>query len=120
EGSARAAREFGPGRFAPVAAVLVPLVELALAAALFPASSARFAAAGAAMLLAAFAVAIAVALARGRRPDCRCFGKLHSYQAAPAALLRNTALAALAVLVVLRPAAQPGWLELAASAGRGP
>src|SRR5690348_1071380 len=78
EGSAGAARGFGLGSFASVAALVVPLVELTLAPALIPASSARFAAAGAAALLATFTVAIGVALARGRRPDCHCFGQLHS------------------------------------------
>lgn len=116
EGSARAAREFGLGRLASAAAVLVPLVELGIAAALVPVSSARVAAAGAALLLLAFAVAIVVALARGQRPDCHCFGKLHSSQAGPATLLRNTGLAAVAAAVAAGPAGQVGWLELAGSA----
>lgn len=63
EGSARAAREFGLVRLASAAAVLVPVVELGLAAALVPASSAQVAAAGVVVLLSAFTAAMAVALA---------------------------------------------------------
>lgn len=115
QGAGRAAREFGLGRFAPFLAATVPFVELALAATLVPASSARFAAIGAALLLAAFAIAIAIALAHGRRPDCHCFGKLHSSAAGPGTLLRNAGLAALAMLVATRPAPRAGWVELASS-----
>lgn len=115
EGTARAAREFGLGRFAPLAASTVPLVELALAATLVPATSARFAAAGAALLFVVFASVIGIALAHGRRPDCHCFGKLHSSAAGPGMFVRNACLAALAVLVAARPVPHAGWLELASS-----
>lgn len=115
KGAEQAARDFGLGRFAPGVAVMLPLVELALAAALVPASSARIAAVGAVLLLAAFTVAIATALARGRRPDCHCFGRLHSSASGPTTLLRNAGLAAVAVVVAGRPAAPVGWIELSVS-----
>jgi hypothetical protein len=44
-------------------------------------------------------------LARGRQPDCRCFGQLHSAPVTWKTLVRNLTLAAVAVLVA---AAGPG------------
>ena len=46
-----------------------------------------------------FSVAIALSLARGRAPECHCFGQLHSAPAGPMTLARNAVLAALAVFV---------------------
>jgi thiol-disulfide isomerase/thioredoxin len=79
--------------------VLAPaliLAELAVAALLIPGSTAVAGAAGALALLLLFSGAIATSLARGRAPDCHCFGSLHSAPAGPATLARNGALAALA------------------------
>lgn len=115
KGSAQAAREFGLGRLASAAAGLVPILELGLAAALVPAWSARVAAAGVVVLLSSFTVAMAVALARGRRPDCHCFGRLHRSHAGLAGLTRNAGLLAVAAVVASRPAASAGWPELAVS-----
>ena len=78
------------------AAVLVPLFELALAAALVPATSARWAALASAALLAVFSVAIARSLLRRETHDCGCFGALGSSRVGPVSLARNVALAALA------------------------
>src|ERR1700689_5012581 len=78
-GSQEAVKSFGvPPAVAPVVAVLLPLVEAVIAIGLVPASSAVAAAAAALALLATFVVLISVELARGRRPDCHCFGQLHS------------------------------------------
>ncbi len=113
-GSRRAVRDFGlPARFAPALALLLPFAELAIAAALVPSTSARFAAAGAAALLLLFVLAIGVNLSRGRRPDCHCFGKLHSAPAGWGTLARNAALAAVAIGLVTQPASNPSTLELA-------
>src|SRR4051794_40429390 len=58
--------------------VLIPVAEVAVAAGLLVASAARWAALGALLLLAVFGAAILGALARGRAPDCHCFGRLRS------------------------------------------
>ncbi len=55
---------------------------------------------GALLLLAMFVTGIATNLARGRQPDCRCFGQIHSAPVSWKTLARNGALAAVAVLVV--------------------
>jgi thiol-disulfide isomerase/thioredoxin len=55
---------------------------------------------GALSLLLLFVAGIGVNLARGRKPDCHCFGQLHSAPAGWSTLARNGALAALAGFVL--------------------
>ena len=108
-GSRRALLDFGaPARVVGPTALVLPLVELGAAAALVPDASARWGALTALGLLILFSVGIGVALARGRRPSCHCFGRLHSAPAGWRTLLRNTGLAAVAVAVV--------WLDPSAPA----
>jgi peroxiredoxin len=99
-GSRRAPLEFGvPPALAGPVALLLPLAELAIAVALVVPETAAYGALGAAVLLLAFSVAIAVNLAWGRSPDCHCFGQLHSSPAGPGTLVRNLTLLAGAALV---------------------
>lgn len=100
-GTRKAAVDFGaPDRLAGPLAVALPLAEVAAAALLLPASTALWGAAAALCLLGVFTAAIAAAMARGRAPDCHCFGQLHSEPAGWKALARNGVLAALGGLVV--------------------
>jgi methylamine dehydrogenase accessory protein MauD len=100
-GSRRAIVEFGvPAALAGPLGILLPLAELAVAAALLPTTTAWWGAVGALVLLLLFAAAIGTNLARGRKPDCHCFGQLHSAPAGWSTLVRNAVLAAPAVLVV--------------------
>jgi peroxiredoxin len=100
EGSGRAIRELGvPGSPASVLAVVLPVVELATAAALL-AGSPTLAGLLALGLLGIFTVAIAVNLARGRSPECHCFGQLHAAPVGPWTLVRNGVLVAAAVFVL--------------------
>lgn len=100
-GSRQALIEFGvPSWFAGLGGVVLPVAELAVALALLPIVSAWTAAVGALALLLIFIAGIAVNLARGRRPDCHCFGQLHSAPAGWSTLGRNIALAAVAGFVV--------------------
>ncbi len=104
EGSRKSLEEFGlPGFLAPLAALLLPLAEIACAVALIPAGSAHWGAAGVLALLLLFMLAIAINLARGHRPDCHCFGQVRSEQVGGKTLARNAVLAALALLAL--------WLE---------
>ncbi len=80
-------------------AVLLPLVELAVAAALVPAATARYGAFGAAALLAVFTAAVAYQLLRGRQPACNCFGRLTSAPIGPETVARNAVLLAAACFV---------------------
>src|SRR5919107_3370790 len=100
EGSRKAIIDFGlPAVLASPLALLLPLAELAVAAALIPASTAWWGALGALGLLMLFVVGISLNLARGRKPDCHCFGQLHSAPAGWKTLARNAVLAAVAGLV---------------------
>ena len=101
EGSRQAIIDFGlPASLATPLGVLLPLAELAVAAALIPATTAWWGAVGALALLILFVAGIVINLARGRKPDCHCFGQLHSAPAGWSTLIRNGVLAALAGFVV--------------------
>jgi len=103
EGSRRAVADFGvPAALAAPLGILLPLAELAVAAALIPTSTAFWGAVGALVLLLLFVAGIGANLARGRRPDCHCFGQLHSSPAGWSTLARNGVLAAVAAFVVWR------------------
>ena len=79
EGSRQAIVDFGvPSAIAAPLGLVLPLAELTVAATLLPASTAWWGALGALALLALFVVGISINLARGRKPDCHCFGQLHS------------------------------------------
>jgi len=88
-----------PRPFSPVA-VLLPVVELAVAAMLVPARTAWLGALGAVVLLAVFTAAIAAQLARGRRPECNCFGTVHAKPIGRATLARNALLLGCAAALV--------------------
>jgi peroxiredoxin/uncharacterized membrane protein YphA (DoxX/SURF4 family) len=101
KGSRKAIIEFGlPAVLASPLALLLPLAELGVAVALIPASSAWWGAMGALGLLLLFVVGISINLARGRKPDCHCFGQLHSAPAGWKTLARNGVLAAVAGFVL--------------------
>src|SRR5947207_2875919 len=100
-GTAHSIADFGvPSFLARPAARLLPLWELACAAALIPSSTSRWGGFAAGATLLAFAAAIAVSLARGRRPDCHCFGQLHSRPVGWTTVSRNIVLAAIAAFIV--------------------
>src|SRR3712207_3335387 len=100
EGSRRAIVDFGvPSALAAPLGLLLPLGELVVAAALLPASTSWWGALGALALLSLFVAGISINLARGRKPDCHCFGQLHSAPAGWKTLARNAVLAAVAGLL---------------------
>ena len=101
QGSRKAIKEFGlPAVLASPLALLLPLAELGVAVTCIPASRARLGALGALWLLLLFVVGISINLARGRKPDCHCFGQLHSAPAGWKTLARNGVLAAVAGFVL--------------------
>ena len=102
-----------PARLATPGAILLPLVELAVAAALLPASLAWYGALAALALLALFSAAVAFQLARGRRPDCNCFGTIHAKPIGPVTLVRNGVLLGAAALAVSAGPAGTGPSALA-------
>ncbi|MFL5760002.1 MAG: redoxin domain-containing protein [Thermomicrobiales bacterium] len=111
-GSRRAMEDFGlPARLATPFGSLLPLAEIAVGIGLLPLASARYAAGGALALLLLFVAGIGVNLARGKHPDCHCFGQLHSSPAGWSTLVRNAGLAAVAGFIVWQ-----GWQQSGRSA----
>jgi thiol-disulfide isomerase/thioredoxin/uncharacterized membrane protein YphA (DoxX/SURF4 family) len=102
-GSRQAVKDFGvPERAAPAVAVLLPIAEIATAAALLIHPTARWGGVAALALLIGFCAGIASAMARGKDVDCGCFGRVYSEVAGTRALVRNAILAALAAILVVR------------------
>lgn len=122
KGSGQAMREFGiPALFAPSLGVMLPLVEIVVALFLLPAFSARWAALGALALLCLFIAGIGFNLAKGRAPDCHCFGQIHSAPVSRATLLRNASLMLPSAFVIWRGAdgvSAIAWLENLTAAER--
>jgi peroxiredoxin len=87
---------------------LLPAAELAVGVALIPLATARWGAVSALALLAVFTIGIGVNLALGKKPDCNCFGQLHSSPIGASTLVRNGLLAALASFVVFAGWDNPG------------
>jgi peroxiredoxin len=97
--------DFGvPATLATSLGLILPLAELAVAGALIPRASAWWGAIGALSLLLLFIAGILANLARGRKPDCHCFGQLHSSPVGWKTLWRNGVLVAVAGFVAWR-----GW-----------
>src|SRR5260221_3225850 len=100
-GSQKALQDFGlPAALAQPLGLLLPLAELAVTVALLLPVTDWWGALGALLLLFLFVGGISYNLARGRTPDCHCFGQLHSAPAGWPTLIRNLVLAAVAGLVV--------------------
>jgi hypothetical protein len=94
-----------PRRLVAPTALALPVIEVAVAVALLDVSSAVVGAVAAAVLLAAFMAGIAISLARGTQPDCRCFGRLNSATVGRRTLASD---AVLAVLALVSAVAGPG------------
>ena len=100
-GSRRAIVDFGvPAYLAAPLGILLPLAELAVAAALIPPATAWWGALGALALLILFVAGISFNLARGHKPECNCFGQLRSTPAGWKTLARNGIFAVVAGFVL--------------------
>ena len=122
-GTRKAIEEFGAPRIlVGLLAFALPLAELTAAGLLVAAPSRALGGVVGLMLLGLFSLAIAVSLARGRAPDCHCFGQLHSAPASWKTLVRNGALAVLAGTAVVAGIAGDtpsavGWIGDLSGAG---
>ncbi|MFF4729611.1 MauE/DoxX family redox-associated membrane protein [Streptomyces mirabilis] len=100
EGLPRAIASFGlPARTGKPLGYLLVSYEFATALALIVNPWARIGALGALGLLLTFCLTIVVSIARGRAPDCHCFGGLRATPVGWATLARNGLLAATAGFV---------------------
>jgi thiol-disulfide isomerase/thioredoxin/uncharacterized membrane protein YphA (DoxX/SURF4 family) len=103
EGSEKAVRDFGvPAGSAKIFSVALPIFELVFAACLLFTQFAWLGAIGAAALFVTFTGAMMWQIARGRSPDCHCFGALHSEPVSVKTLIRNMFFAALALFLAAR------------------
>lgn len=102
EGTVKLLEDFGvaPPAIRNAGSWLLPVAELAAAVALIPEVSAWWGAAGVLALLVVFILAMLITLARGARPDCRCFGQLQSSPIGWKTIVRNVALSGLAGAVL--------------------
>jgi thiol-disulfide isomerase/thioredoxin/uncharacterized membrane protein YphA (DoxX/SURF4 family) len=122
-GSRKSVTDFGlPKQLAGLFGIALPIAELAVAVALIPGYTAWYGAAGALGLLLIFIAGISFNLARGRKPDCHCFGQIHSAPVGWKTLARNGALVVAAAAIVYpgRGYPQPeiwGWMALASLLG---
>src|SRR5690349_10216739 len=79
---------------------LLPIAEVVTAAVFLSIQFMWWGGVAALILLLLFIAGIAVNLARGKQPDCNCFGQLHSAPIGAATIWRNLILAALAVFLI--------------------
>src|SRR5262245_26939926 len=99
-GARKSLVDFGvPASLARPVAGLLPVVEIACAAAVLS-SFVWWGAAGSLALLVLFIAGIGTSLALGRKPNCRCFGQLHSSPVGASTVVRNGILSAIATLIV--------------------
>ncbi len=93
--------DFGiPRSISRPVAFLLPIAELIVAVALVPAKLAWHGAWAAFGLLMIFILAAGLAMWRGRKPDCNCFGQLYSTPVGLSTVIRNAVLAAFALSLV--------------------
>lgn len=101
KGTREAVENFGAHKFlAPAIALVLPFVELAIAAGLLFSTSTWWAALAALLVLGLFIVAISVNLARGQTHECHCFGQLYSRPLGWPTLIRNIVFALGAVFLL--------------------
>ena len=111
-----------PEAVADVAMWLLIVAELTTAVLLCGEATAWAGAVLALLLLVVFCVAAGVNLARGRTPECNCFGQVHSEPIGPGLLVRNGLFAVLALVVVGSGPSDAGpslWAPVADLSGAG-
>lgn len=107
-------RAFGfPSGMAPFGARILPIIELLIAIGLFTPGVIAFAGFSGLLLLGAFTAAVALNLAKGRHPECHCFGAGPSVPISTGTLVRNLALTAVAACAAFLPRGIPEWVSVA-------
>ncbi|HKP46579.1 MAG TPA: MauE/DoxX family redox-associated membrane protein [Pyrinomonadaceae bacterium] len=107
-GTREAVTNFGvPRPAAPVAALILPFIELAIAISLLVSATTAAGAIAALVLLGLFILAISINLARGQTHDCHCFGQLYSRPLGWPTLARNVVIALAAAFVLWQTSLGP-------------
>ena len=114
-GTRKALTGFGvPEALSHPIGIALPVAELAIGLAFLPQATAWPAAFGAVALLCLFVAAIGINLAQGRKPDCHCFGQIHSAPIGPSTLVLNVVLLAIAGIVIAAGIVEPPLPSLVA------
>ncbi len=101
KGSESALHDFGvPKDLVSLLAIALPIFELVLATSFLLNSYSWFGAVGALVLLLGFTGGMIWQIAKGRAPDCHCFGQLHSEPVGTKSLIRNVVLIVLAAALL--------------------
>lgn len=109
-GTRRMVGSFGvPDWLAGIGATVLPPLEVAAAALLLPASTAWYGALTGLAPLTIFTGGMAANLARGRHPDCRCFGQIGAGPIGVSSLARNGSFLLVALMVALAGPQQPAF-----------
>lgn len=108
-GARRSLEDFGlPKALARPLGLALPVAEAAIALALLRLASAWLGALAALVLIGAMLTAVSVNLAQGRRPQCHCFGQIHSAPIGWRTVGFNLVLAGLAAFIAWRGRQDPG------------
>ncbi|MBP7416773.1 MAG: redoxin domain-containing protein [Pyrinomonadaceae bacterium] len=109
EGSKKAFTDFGvPAPLVRPFAFLLPVFELAVAGTLLFVPSSWFGAIGASALLLIFTAGMLYQMAKGKAPDCHCFGQIHSEPVGVSSIVRNLVIMAPAVILVIQGRSRQG------------
>lgn len=109
EGSKKALNDFGvPKVLVPAFIYLLPSAEILVGVSLLFVEVSWFGAIGAASLFALFTGGMIYQYAKGNAPDCHCFGQIHSEPVGVTSILRNLALLAIAVVLIVAGRANQG------------
>lgn len=101
KGTREAVINFGaPKAAAPSIAVVLPLIEFAIAIGLLFSATAWLSAMAAVLVLGIFVVAITINLAQGKTHECHCFGQIYSRPLGWSTLVRNVLFALAAGVVI--------------------
>jgi peroxiredoxin/uncharacterized membrane protein YphA (DoxX/SURF4 family) len=100
DGGEKVMTEFGvPSSIAKAAAIALSLFEILLALALLSTSTSWIGAVAAFLLMLVFIGGMLWQIAKGRAPDCHCFGQLHSEPVSKKSVIRNIVFAAPALVL---------------------
>lgn len=109
KGSEKALRDFGvPEILVPAFAIVLPLAEIGIAVGLLFISTSWYSAIGSAALLTVFTVAMLYQIAKGRNPDCHCFGQVTSTPISNVTVVRNIVLILVSAFLISQGAAEQG------------
>ncbi|HVF46436.1 MAG TPA: redoxin domain-containing protein [Pyrinomonadaceae bacterium] len=108
KGSEKAFKDFGiPDALAKPSSIALSVFEILIALLFLSVETAWYGAIGAAALLFLFIGQMIYQMAKGRAPDCHCFGQLHSAPVGKLSVARNIMFGAVALFLVYRgPAGQ--------------